>query len=341
IPVVRPVSTSVMAIARGWKPFALYHCVMRSSPAVVHSLRPLRSATVRTGRFENTCSQPPCPQLSSTNPFASTRCLRTGVSFSTTAFSSSYDSKKNGMLKTLNAPSILASPTTVSDAPCSASSRILRSTVGSSPCEPPLNTVTWTRSAVPCFHSAAICFRFLSQMAPSRTTVASLMATLCASGAGASASTASARTSEPTRQDFDITVTTLRLKTTRDEKPSEARQARLVGALARPVGLAQSREIGLPCESIRAEVSGHRDRDVALLRGNVELELERPAGHRPAYRNAAACQTGDRARDLVAGLREHRAPRHLVPAHVERDVPLAGDLAAAGRGRSGRWSRRR
>src|SRR6266851_10021826 len=337
MPVVRPVSTSAMGIARGWKPFVLYHCVMRSSPAVVHSLRPLRSATVRTGRFENTCSQPPCPQLSSTNPFASARCLRTGVSFSTTAFSSSYDSKKNGMLKTLNAPSILASPTTVSDAPCSASRRILRSTVGSSPCEAPLKIVTWMRSLVACFHSAAICFRFLSQMEPSGTIVASLMATLCASGAGASASTANARTNEPERQDRDITVTKLR-SNRRGTRGRATMQARLVGALARPVDLAHSREAGLSCESIRAEVSGHRDGHIALLRGNVELELERLAGHRAADRYAA-CQTGDRARHLVAGLRERRAARHLIRAHVERDIPLAGDLAAAPRRRSG--SRRR
>ncbi len=35
MPVVSPVRMSVIAIARGWKPFALYHCVMRSSPAEV------------------------------------------------------------------------------------------------------------------------------------------------------------------------------------------------------------------------------------------------------------------------------------------------------------------
>ena len=37
MPVVSPVRMSVIAIARGWKPLALYHCVIRSSPADVYS----------------------------------------------------------------------------------------------------------------------------------------------------------------------------------------------------------------------------------------------------------------------------------------------------------------
>ena len=72
----------------------------------------------------------------------------------------------------------------VNDAACSASSRILRSTVGSSPCEPPLKTVTVTRPSVACFHSSPICFRFLSQTEPSGTTVASLTVVCARDGVG-------------------------------------------------------------------------------------------------------------------------------------------------------------
>ena len=79
------------------------------------------------------------------------------------------------MSKTLNAESIVPRPTAVNAAACSASSRILRSTVDSSPCDPPPYTVTVTRPSVACFHSSAICLRFLSQMDPSGTTVASLI----------------------------------------------------------------------------------------------------------------------------------------------------------------------
>ena len=75
---------SVIAMARGWKPLALNHCTMRSFPADVNSLMRFKSATLSTGRFVNTWVQPPCPQLSSTNPLASTRFLMVGVSFSVT-----------------------------------------------------------------------------------------------------------------------------------------------------------------------------------------------------------------------------------------------------------------
>src|SRR5205085_3056102 len=71
---------------------------------------------------------------------------------------------------------MLPRPTAVKAAACSASSRIFRSTVASSPCDAPPKTVTVTRPPVACFHSSAICLRFLSQMEPSGTTVASLIA---------------------------------------------------------------------------------------------------------------------------------------------------------------------
>src|SRR6476620_4429254 len=105
------------------------------------------------------------------------------------------------MLKTLKDQSMLARPTTVSDAPWSAFRRILRSTVGSSPCEPPLKTVSDTRSPVAVFQSVPICFRLLSQIDPSGTTVASLMAADWASGARENASAASATTISRARQD--------------------------------------------------------------------------------------------------------------------------------------------
>ena len=89
MPVVSPVSTSVMAMARGWKPLALYHCVIESSPADVYSFARFRSATACTGCFEKTCSQPPWPQCTRTKPFAATRCFSSGVSVSTTSLSSS------------------------------------------------------------------------------------------------------------------------------------------------------------------------------------------------------------------------------------------------------------
>src|SRR6202023_1294475 len=87
-----------------------------------------------------------------------------------------YDSKKNGILNTLKAGSMFARPTTVNDAPCSDPSRILRSTVGSSPSEPPLNTVTDTRPLVPALQSSPIFFKLLSQMEPVGTRVARLVA---------------------------------------------------------------------------------------------------------------------------------------------------------------------
>ena len=89
IPVVSPVMISVIAMARGSNPFALNHCTMRSFPADVYILIFFRSSTVCTGRFVNTCVQPPWPQFSRTNPLASTRFSMTAVSLSVTAFNSS------------------------------------------------------------------------------------------------------------------------------------------------------------------------------------------------------------------------------------------------------------
>ena len=73
------------------------------------------------------------------------------------AFNSSYDSKKNGTVNRLNDGSMPASPPPVNAAACSASSRILRSVVASSPCVAPAYTVSVTRPPVACDHSAAIC----------------------------------------------------------------------------------------------------------------------------------------------------------------------------------------
>ena len=48
--------------ATGWKPFALYHCTIRSSPWLVKSFAALMSASVVIGFFENSCTQPALPQ---------------------------------------------------------------------------------------------------------------------------------------------------------------------------------------------------------------------------------------------------------------------------------------
>src|SRR5215471_6228520 len=197
MPVVSPVMMSVIAIARGSKPFDLNHCTMRSLPADVHSFAFFSSLTVLTGFFVKICVQPPLPQLTSTKPFASSRLASVGVSAAVTAFSSSYESKKNGTSKTLNAPSIVPRPTPVKAAACSASRRIFRRTVDSSPCEPPANTVSVTRPPVSFETSVLICRRLFDQMEPSGTTDASLMLTVCADGTSAltttSAATARAR----------------------------------------------------------------------------------------------------------------------------------------------------
>src|SRR6516164_2841741 len=116
MPVVSPVMMSVNAIARGSNPFALNHCTIRSLPADVQSFVFFNSSSVRTGFFVNTCVQPPCPQLTRTNPFASTRFAISGVSFAVTSFSSSYESKKNGTSKTLNDGSTVPRPTFVNAA---------------------------------------------------------------------------------------------------------------------------------------------------------------------------------------------------------------------------------
>ena len=98
-----------------------------------------------------------------------------------TAFSSSYDSKKNGTLKTLNAGSMLPRPTTVNDA------RLQR-------VEPHLaehRRLVALRAAAEhrqrhaaarrLLQSAPICLRLLSQIELSGTTVASLI--VCADAA--------------------------------------------------------------------------------------------------------------------------------------------------------------
>ena len=84
MPVDRPVMMSVIAIARGWNPFALNHCTILSLPADVHNFTLFRSSTVCTGFLVNTCAQPSCPQFSSMKPLASARLRISGVNFSVT-----------------------------------------------------------------------------------------------------------------------------------------------------------------------------------------------------------------------------------------------------------------
>ena len=93
--------------ATGWKPLALYHCTIRSSPWLVKSFAALMSASVVIGFFEKSCTQPALPQASSLKPLASRRFSSIGVSFSRTYWPSASDWKKNGMPKTLNASSIV------------------------------------------------------------------------------------------------------------------------------------------------------------------------------------------------------------------------------------------
>ena len=58
---------------------ATYHCTHLSAPFVVKSFASLTSASVRSGFFEKTCTQPPVPQLSRWKPLACRRCSSSGV----------------------------------------------------------------------------------------------------------------------------------------------------------------------------------------------------------------------------------------------------------------------
>src|SRR6478736_435923 len=189
------------------------------------------------------------------------------------------------MLKTLNDQSMLARPTTVSDAPWSAFRRILRSTVGSSPCEPPLKTVSDTRSPVAAFQSVPICFRLLSQIDPSGTTVASLMAADCASGARDNASAANATRISRARQD---TVS------------SDLLHRR---AGSGPVRFTQASDARLAGDARGSHVAGHRDRQLALRRVGFEVDLHRAAAN-SARDDQVACGTAECAGQLLAVLLE-------------------------------------
>src|SRR6476646_9373090 len=208
------------------------------------------------------------------------------------------------MLKTLNDQSMLARPTTVRDAPWSAFRRILRSTVGSSPCEPPLKTVSDTRSPVAAFQSVLICFRLLSQIDPSGTTVASLMAADWASGARENASAASATTFSRARQDTMSPVLLHRAGGGPVRFP-EAGDARLAG------------DAGV------AHVAGHRDRQLALRCLGFEIDLDGASGD-GARDDKVAGRAAERARELVAFLLEIRDRRNFTHAgDREDDVPIA------------------
>ena len=100
--------------ATGWKPLLLYHCTIRSSPWLVKSFACLTSASVLSGFFENSWTQPALPQHSSLKPLASSRFSSIGVSFSARTAASSSFWKKNGMPNTLNASSICDSPAAIS-----------------------------------------------------------------------------------------------------------------------------------------------------------------------------------------------------------------------------------
>jgi hypothetical protein len=103
MPVCNPVMMSVAASGTGLKPLAFHVATMLSSPAHVNILVFFRPSTFETGFFVKKNTQPPCPQDSSTKPFASSRWRSTGSSFSSTAYSSGYDVKNMGTLKMLNA----------------------------------------------------------------------------------------------------------------------------------------------------------------------------------------------------------------------------------------------
>ena len=66
MPVWRPVGMSGTARETGWKPFWRHSRSISSLSATEKIFSFLRSPTVRTGCVEKMCTQPPCPQLSST-----------------------------------------------------------------------------------------------------------------------------------------------------------------------------------------------------------------------------------------------------------------------------------
>ena len=109
--------------ATGWKPFDLYHCTDLSSPWLVKSLALFTSASVRSGFFEKSCTQPPLPQLRQMEALGLELLLEHGVSFCSTAISSSSLWKKNGMPNTLNASSSCARPTAIRRWPAAVDAR--------------------------------------------------------------------------------------------------------------------------------------------------------------------------------------------------------------------------
>ena len=159
---------------------------------------PRRSASVETGSFENTCTQPPNPQAMNVSPLSSRRLASSGSSFSTTVNSSSFDSKKKGRLKTLKALSMPAMPLVRA----AASGRpVLRSetTLASSPAEPPAKTVRLTRPSEISRQSAAISLSLISQRDPAGASVARRILTRRCATANTGAASRSDRPSNHTR----------------------------------------------------------------------------------------------------------------------------------------------
>src|SRR5262249_1730246 len=168
------VGTSAGSSGTGWKPLLTYHWYHLSLPFVEYSFAPLTSASECSGFFENTCSQPALPQQSRWKPLASRRCWMTGVSLRSTAVSSSGDSRKNGMPKTLNGSRSSAGPRFERNDACRTSVRIFLMAVASSPCCPPANTVSVTRPPVSRFHALPMSSSALCQLVPAGTSVDSL-----------------------------------------------------------------------------------------------------------------------------------------------------------------------